>query len=98
MTQTAPLLCVRDLKTYFVADEGTTRAIDGASFEVHPGRTLGIVGETGCGKSVTARSILRIIEHPGRIVGGQILLRRNGSYVDLTRLDPNGREMRQVRG
>ena len=72
MTATDPLLSVRDLKTYFIADEGTTRAIDGATFDVHPGRTLGIVGETGCGKSVTARSILRIVERPGKIVGGQI--------------------------
>jgi oligopeptide/dipeptide ABC transporter ATP-binding protein len=98
MTQTAPLRSVRDLKTYFVADEGTTRAIDGATFDVHPGRTLGIVGETGCGKSVTARSILRIVERPGRIVGGEILLQRNGGYVDLTQLAPDGREMREVRG
>jgi oligopeptide/dipeptide ABC transporter ATP-binding protein len=93
-----PLLRVRDLKTYFIADEGTTRAIDGATFDIQPGRTLGIVGETGCGKSVTARSILRIVERPGKIVGGEILLQRNGGYVDLTKLNPNGREMRQVRG
>ena len=52
------------------------RAVDGASFDLYPGRTLGIVGESGCGKSVTARSILRIVERPGRIVGGEILLRR----------------------
>jgi peptide/nickel transport system ATP-binding protein len=93
-----PLLSVRDLKTYFVADEGTTRAIDGATFDIYPGRTLGVVGETGCGKSVTARSILRIVERPGKIVGGEILLQRNGGYVDLTTLDPDGREMREVRG
>ena len=67
----SPLISVRDLRTYFVSDEGTTRAVDGASFDVHPGRTLGIVGETGCGKSVTARSILRIIERPGRIVAAR---------------------------
>ena len=52
------------------------RAVDGASFDLYPGRTLGIVGESGCGKSVTARSILRIVERPGRIVSGEILLRR----------------------
>jgi oligopeptide/dipeptide ABC transporter ATP-binding protein len=93
-----PLISVRDLKTYFVSDEGTTRAVDGASFDVHPGRTLGIVGETGCGKSVTARSILRIVEQPGRIVGGEILLRRDDGVVDLTKLHPDGREMREIRG
>ena len=52
------------------------RAVDGTSFDLFPGRTLGIVGESGCGKSVTARSILRIVERPGRIVGGEIMLRR----------------------
>ncbi|HEX9270186.1 MAG TPA: ABC transporter ATP-binding protein [Candidatus Limnocylindria bacterium] len=93
-----PLLSVRDLRTYFVSDEGTTRAVDGATFDVRPGKTLGIVGETGCGKSVTARSILRIVERPGRVVGGEILLQRNGSYVDLATLDPDGVEIRKIRG
>src|SRR5262244_347608 len=72
-----PLLAVRNLKTYFPQDEGTVKAVDGASFELYPGRTLGIVGESGCGKSVTARSVLRIIERPGRIVSGEIHLRRD---------------------
>ena len=93
-----PLISVRDLRTYFVSNEGTTRAVDGASFDVHPGKTLGIVGETGCGKSVTARSILRIVERPGRIVGGEILLRRDKSIVDLVELDPDGEEIRAIRG
>src|ERR1700686_4927610 len=92
------LLSVRDLKTYFFADEGISKAVDGASFDVHPGKTLGIVGESGCGKSVTARSILRIVERPGRIVGGQILLRQVESTVDLVKLDPNGKHMRGIRG
>src|SRR6266576_2754360 len=85
-----PLLSVRDLQTFFFADEGITRAVDGASFDVLPGRTLGIVGESGCGKSVTARSILRIVERPGRIVGGQILLRRDQPVVDLVSLAADG--------
>jgi oligopeptide/dipeptide ABC transporter ATP-binding protein len=93
-----PLISVRDLRTYFESNEGTTRAVDGASFDVHPGKTLGIVGETGCGKSVTARSILRIVERPGRIVGGEILLRRDKSIVDLVELDPDGPEIRAIRG
>jgi oligopeptide/dipeptide ABC transporter ATP-binding protein len=92
------LVSVRDLQTHFVADEGTTRAVDGASFDVRPAKTLGIVGETGCGKSVTARSILRIVERPGRIVGGEILLRRDKGVVDLAKLDPDGREIREIRG
>ena len=74
----SPLLAVRDLKTYFFQDDGLVKAVDGASFDVFAGKTLGIVGESGCGKSVTARSILRIVDRPGRIVGGQILLQRGG--------------------
>ena len=93
-----PLISIRDLRTYFFADEGTTRAVDGASFDVHEGKTIGIVGETGCGKSVTARSILRIVERPGRIVGGEILLRRGDDVIDLAKLNPDGREMHEIRG
>ena len=92
------LLSVRDLKTYFFPEEGTVRAVDGAHLDVYPRRTLGIVGESGCGKSVTARSILRIVERPGRIVGGQILFSRKGSTVDLAGLSADGRPMREIRG
>src|SRR5215207_5173156 len=77
-THDSPLLAVRDLKTYFFQDDGLVKAVDGASFDVFPGKTLGIVGESGCGKSVTARSIMRIVDRPGRIIGGQILLQREG--------------------
>src|SRR5207247_10938513 len=70
------LLSVRNLKTYFAQDEGLVKAVDGVSFDVTPGATLGIVGESGCGKSVTARSILRIVDRPGRIVEGEIRVRR----------------------
>jgi peptide/nickel transport system ATP-binding protein len=98
MSASAPILSVRDLKTYFFPDEGIVKAVDGASFDLLPQTTLGIVGESGCGKSVTARSILRIVERPGRIVGGTILLQKNGSQVDLAQLDPSSPEMRQVRG
>src|SRR5262245_14515891 len=94
-----PVLSVRDLRTYFFAEDGVVKAVDGASFDVHAGRTLGIVGESGCGKSVTARSILRIVERPGRIVGGEIRLgRADGAGADdLARLDARGREMRRIR-
>src|SRR3989337_989784 len=90
-----PLLSVQNLKTYFYTDEGIVKAVDGTSFDVYPGQTLGIVGESGCGKSVTARSILRIVERPGRIVEGEILLRRhsgNGSdgEIDLVKLPADG--------
>jgi oligopeptide/dipeptide ABC transporter ATP-binding protein len=94
-----PLLSVRNLNTSFFQDEGTTKAVDGASFDVWPGKTLGIVGESGCGKSVTAQSILRIVDSPGRIVDGEILLTRpDGSVTDLVREKPDGREMRAIRG
>src|SRR5438874_11673743 len=90
----SPLLSVRNLKTYFYQDEGLVKAVDGVSFDVAPGATLGIVGESGCGKSVTARSILRIVDRPGRIIEGEIRFRRppaNGGparVVDLTKLEP----------
>jgi len=97
--ETRPLLSVRNLHTSFFQDEGTTKAVDGASFDVREGKTLGIVGESGCGKSVTAQSILRIVEPPGRIVEGAILLaREDGSQTDLVKLAPNGREIRAIRG
>ncbi len=96
---TQPLLSVRNLKTYFFQDEGIVKAVDGASFDVYPGKTLGIVGESGCGKSVTAQSILRIIETPGRIVEGEISLScADGRTVELTRLHPDGKEIRAIRG
>ena len=100
-----PLLSVRNLKTYFQQDEGTVKAVDGVNFEMSAGATLGIVGESGCGKSVTARSILRIVDRPGRIVDGEIWFRRpaaNGGAgrpaVDLAKLEPNGAQMRSIRG
>lgn len=93
------LLEVNELKTYFELDEGVLRAVDGVSFRVERGKVLGIIGESGCGKSVTARSILGLVRSPGRIVGGEIRLHRpDGSIVDLARLDPNGDEIRDVRG
>ena len=101
------LLEVKDLRTYFFLHEGTVRAVDGASFALRRQRTLGVVGESGCGKSVTSQSILRIVPPPGRIVSGQIVYHRqhrNGSGstltedLDLTRMDPDGDEIRAIRG
>jgi len=102
------LLEVKNLRTHFPIHEGTVRAVDGVSYSIQRGRTLGIVGESGCGKSVTAQSILRIVPPPGKIVSGEILYHRqraaglNGSStdetIDLTKLDPNGRAIRDIRG
>ena len=69
-----PLLEVKNLKTYFYTEDGVVRAVDGVSFEVYPGEVLGLVGESGCGKSVTSLSIMRLISKPGRIDAGEILL------------------------
>ena len=87
------LLEVRNLRTYFATDEGVARAVDGVSFAIQPRRTLGIVGESGCGKSVTALSIMRLIpQPPGRIEDGEILF----EGADL--LELSEREMRSIRG
>ncbi|MBV7337776.1 ABC transporter ATP-binding protein [Chloroflexi bacterium TSY] len=100
----SPILSIKNLKTYFHQDEGVVKAVDGASFDVYPGQTLGIVGESGCGKSVTARSILQIVDEGGRIEEGEILLRQthNGSgqvdEIDLTKLKPDSKQMRAIRG
>jgi peptide/nickel transport system ATP-binding protein len=88
-----PLLSVRDLKTHFFNEDGVTRAVDGVSFEIAPGETLGIVGESGCGKSVTALSVLRLLPaRLGRTVGGSI------TFEGRNLLELAEDEMRSVRG
>ncbi|MDJ0391332.1 ABC transporter ATP-binding protein [Roseomonas sp. E05] len=92
-------LAVRDLAVQFGSEQGVVRALDGVSFDLRAGRTLGIVGESGCGKSVTARSILRILDRPGIISGGRMLLDPGSpAETDLARLKPDSRQMRAVRG
>ncbi|MDP9573397.1 UNVERIFIED_ORG: peptide/nickel transport system ATP-binding protein [Agrobacterium larrymoorei] len=93
------ILKVEDLKTYFPTRTGVFKAVDGVSFELKRGQTLCVVGESGSGKSVTARSILQIVDRPGRIESGSIILaKREGNAVDLAKLDPRGKEIRDVRG
>src|SRR5258708_3978470 len=93
------VLSVRDLAVDFVQDTGAVRALDGVSLDLHAGRVLGVVGESGCGKSVTARAILGIVDRPGRIAGGRVMLDpETGGSQDLAALDPNGNVMRDIRG
>ena len=94
-----PLIEVRNLKTYFYTEEGVVRAVDGVDFTIEPEKTLGVVGESGCGKSVTALSIMGLVQTPpGRIEDGEILYYRDGRATDLVQLNPKGREMRSIRG
>ena len=95
---TSPLIEVKGLKTYFYTEEGIVRSVDGVDFSIDREKTLGIVGESGCGKSVTALTILRLIQSPGVIAGGKILLNRDNETVDLAGLDPKGPEIRSIRG
>lgn len=91
-TNHRPLLEVKNLKTYFFTEDGVVHAVDGVSFDIYPGEVLGLVGESGCGKSVTSLSIMRLISPPGRILEGQILF--GGKNL----LALSEREMMQVRG
>ncbi len=91
------LVEVRDLQTHFFGIEGVARAVDGATFAITRGQVLGIVGESGCGKSVTARSILNMVRPPGKVVGGEIIFQRQpGETVNLLDLPPD--DMRAIRG
>ena len=86
------LLDVIDLKTYFKTMDGTVKAVDGVDFSLKPGHTLGVVGESGCGKSVTSLSIMRLVDRPGWIAGGQMMFRGR----DLAKISE--KQMRGVRG
>src|SRR5687768_17707298 len=88
----APLLSVENLRTHFFTDDGVVKAVDGVSYSIEKGKVLGVVGESGCGKSVTALSIMRLISPPGRIASGRILFEGR----DLVSLPE--REMRSIRG
>jgi len=90
---TAPLLSIRDLHTSFYTESGVARAVDGVSFDIGAGETLGIVGESGCGKSVTALSILRLIQPPGRIETGSVIEFGGKNLVTLDDAD-----IRDIRG
>ena len=94
-----PLLSIRGLRVEFGATHYTVRALDGVDLDLHRGRVLGVVGESGCGKSVTARAALRILDHPGRITAGRILLDPGTArQIDLASLPAESAALRDVRG
>lgn len=99
LTRGELLLDVQNLSTHFKTEEGILRAVDRVSFQVHRGETLGIVGESGCGKSVTAKSIMQIVPKPnGSIVGGKILYHREDEIIDIATLHYQSQQMRELRG
>ncbi|MFN2285068.1 MAG: ATP-binding cassette domain-containing protein, partial [Anaerolineae bacterium] len=98
---------VKNLRTYFHLAEGVVRAVDGVNLTIKAGRTLGVVGESGCGKSVTALSLMQLVPSPGKIEGGEINYYRTvhktessttSDVVEIARLKPNSPEMRAIRG
>jgi peptide/nickel transport system ATP-binding protein len=94
-----PILSIRNLKTHFMLDDGIVRAVDGVDLDLHAGRTACLVGESGCGKSVTAQSIMRIVPSPpGRIVEGSIVYRKDGTESDLAAFPQGARRLREIRG
>ncbi len=98
------ILEVKDLHTHFFTESGVIRALDGVDFTVKRGQVLGIVGESGCGKSVTAQCIMNMVPNPGKIIRGDIIYYRYGEEgaqaeeVHITQLHPRGREIRSIRG
>jgi peptide/nickel transport system ATP-binding protein len=104
MSDNNVLIEVNNLRTHFFLTEGLVRAVDGVGFSIRRGQTLGVVGESGCGKSVTARSIMNMVRRPGRTVGGEVRYHRRRAdgvseeIIDLLTLEPMGDEMRAIRG
>jgi oligopeptide/dipeptide ABC transporter ATP-binding protein len=92
------LIEVRGLKANFYLEGSVVHAVDGVDFSIEPEKTLGVVGESGCGKSVTALSIMGLIQSPGKIEAGEIFLNHDGEIIDLTKLAPMGKKMRSIRG
>jgi oligopeptide/dipeptide ABC transporter ATP-binding protein len=93
------VLDVRHLKTSFFLEEGELKAVDDVSFRIEEKQTLGLIGESGCGKSVSAQSVLRIVPPPGRCVSGEIFIRNSGGeQTDIMKLSQNGEDIRKIRG
>src|SRR5687768_9858504 len=95
-----PLIEIRDLGTQFITDDGVVNAVDGVSFTIPRGKTVGLVGESGCGKSITGLSILQLVPPPGRVNAGHVYYHREGagSPLDLVDMSPRGDDIRAIRG
>ena len=106
MAESLPLVEVKDLKVEFDVRDGIVHAVDGVSFTVNRGQTLGVIGESGCGKSITAKTIMQMVPRPGKITAGEILFHYRDKYdptgdiniVNITELDPDGQQIRKIRG
>src|ERR1044071_8007330 len=101
VNNSSPILEIKNLKTYFFLEKSIVRALDGINLTLNRKTTLGLVGESGCGKSIMAMSVMRLIQSPpGKIVAGEINLhrKRGQEVVDLVKLDQFGAEMRDIRG
>ncbi len=95
----APVIEVDDLAVHFALEEGTLKAVDGVSFAIDEQQIFGLIGESGCGKTVTAQALMRLMPRPGRIVKGRIDYRsERGGAIDLANVDPAGTEIRAIRG
>src|SRR5690554_4480710 len=92
------ILEISDLGLVFDTDEGLVRALNGVWLSVKKGQSVGVIGESGCGKSVTAYSILRLLPATARIISGSIKYRQDDEVIDLTELDPSSTKMRKIRG
>ncbi|MFF0341550.1 ABC transporter ATP-binding protein [Kribbella sp. NPDC004875] len=94
-----PRLAVRDLRSYFFTREGVVKAVDGVDLVVGDRETVGVIGESGCGKSIMAHSLMRLVRPPGEIVAGQVLLKQEDQQtVDVLALDPRSPRLRSIRG
>ncbi len=100
-TRDSALLSINGLKVHYPTDEGVVKALDGVSLDILPGQTLGVVGESGCGKSTIGRAILQILDKPGRVVDGEMMWNAResgGQTLDIAIQNPDGHEMRAMRG
>lgn len=104
MPENELLVQIQNLRVEFDVRSGIVKAVDGVSFDIYRGQTLGVIGESGCGKSITARAILQMVPKPGKITSGQVLYhrRRRGStqtdVINISKLDPDGQTIREIRG